>query len=77
MTNKSALNGIVRQFELWGETGLIRSPVINWRPNKFLKIILMIQSHERNIKPFREAFLGWICPIKVTSQRFSVPGKSI
>jgi hypothetical protein len=34
---------------------LIQSAVINWRPGKFLKKILMIQSHERNIKPFRAA----------------------
>ncbi len=55
--------GIVRPFEL-GETRLIRSTVTKCRPSKFL----MIQSHERNIKPFRAAsgFLGWLCPIKVT-----------
>jgi hypothetical protein len=68
--------GFVRPFELGGETRLIRSTVINWRPGKFVKF-LMIQSHERNIKSFSaaEEFLGWRCPIKVTYRRFSVPGK--
>jgi hypothetical protein len=57
MTNKTALNG--RPFELGGETRLVRSPVINWRPGKFFFITLMIQSHQRNIhKTIVHAVLG-------------------
>jgi hypothetical protein len=33
----------------------IRSTAINWRPGKFSYKILMIQSHEGNIKPFSAA----------------------
>ncbi len=36
-------------------SSLIRSAEINWRPGKFFKKMLMIQSHERNIKSFRAA----------------------
>jgi hypothetical protein len=61
------LKGIDRPFKLRGKTRLIRSTVINW------------EAHEKNIKPFSVAFgfLGWLCPIKVTYWRYSVPGKSI
>jgi hypothetical protein len=40
---------------MWVVSSLIRSAVINWRPGKFFKKILTIQSHERNVKPFRAA----------------------
>jgi hypothetical protein len=49
------LKGIVQPFELLGETRLIRSAVKYWKPGKFLKQNLMIQSHERSIKPFSAA----------------------
>jgi hypothetical protein len=41
---------------LGGESRLIRYAVINCRLGKFFLQILMIQSHERNIKPFRAAY---------------------
>ncbi len=50
----SLLNN-VQPFELKGVTRLIRSAVKNWRSGNFLKSFLMIQSHERNIKPFTAA----------------------
>jgi hypothetical protein len=47
------IKSIVRPFKLGGqEYRLIRSAVINWRPGNFFKTILLIQSHERNIKPY-------------------------
>jgi hypothetical protein len=49
------LKGIIQLFELGGETRLIRSAVKYWKPGKFVKNFLMIQSHERSIKPFSEA----------------------
>ncbi len=33
--------GIVRPFELGGETRLIRSTAVNWRPCKFFKILFL------------------------------------
>jgi hypothetical protein len=42
------IKGIVRPFELGGETRFIRSTVINWWPGKFCSKILMKQSQERN-----------------------------
>jgi hypothetical protein len=50
-----ALEGIVQPFELGGEPMLILFAVINWRPGKFLKQILMKQSHERSLKSFSTA----------------------
>jgi hypothetical protein len=50
-----AVKGIVQPFELKGVTRLIRSAVKNWRSGNFLKSFLMIQSHERSIKPFTAA----------------------
>jgi hypothetical protein len=47
--------GIVQPFGRGVKSILIRSLLLNWRPGKFLKIFLMIQSHERNIKPFSAA----------------------
>ncbi len=37
-TYKFYIKGIVQPFELWGETGLIRSAVKYWNPGKFKKI---------------------------------------
>jgi hypothetical protein len=53
-----ALKGIVQPFELGGKTRLIQSAVINWRPDKFLKQILMIQFHERSLKVY-SSHLNW------------------
>jgi hypothetical protein len=49
------LNGIFQPFELGGETMLIPPAVINWRPGKFFFKFLIIQPHERSIKPFSAA----------------------
>jgi hypothetical protein len=70
------LKVIVRPFGLGDKTMLIQS---TGGPASFFKYILMIKSHKRNIKSFSAAkgFLRWLCPIKVTYRRFSVPGKSI
>jgi hypothetical protein len=46
---------IVQPFELGGKTRLIRSAVKYWKAGKFLKKILMIQSHERSVQPFSAA----------------------
>jgi hypothetical protein len=46
---------IVHPFELGGETTLIRSAVKYKRPGKFKNNFLMIQPHERSIKPFSAA----------------------
>jgi hypothetical protein len=51
----AVLKGIVQPFERGGETRLIRSAVKYWKAGKFLKRNLMIQSHERRIKPFSAA----------------------
>jgi hypothetical protein len=53
--DKIKLKGIFQPFELGGETRLIRPAVINCRPGRFFKNCLMIQSHERSIKPFSAA----------------------
>jgi hypothetical protein len=49
------VKGTVQPFKLKGLTRLIRSAVKNWRSGNFLKSFLMIQSHERSIKPFTAA----------------------
>jgi hypothetical protein len=49
------LKGTVQPFEPKGVTRLIRSAVKNWRSGNFLNSFLMIQSHERSIKPFTAA----------------------
>jgi hypothetical protein len=41
----------IRVFEFGGVTKFIPSGIINWRPGK-LKKKLMIKSHERSIKSF-------------------------
>ncbi len=46
---------IFQPFEVGSEIWLVRSAVINWRPGKFLKKFLMIQSHEGGIKPLSAA----------------------
>ncbi len=43
---------------LWAGS-IIRSNIINWRQSKFCLTILMIQSHERNRKPFSAAKDFW------------------
>jgi hypothetical protein len=45
----------VQPFELGGETRLILSAVKYLKPGKCLKRFLMIQSHERSIKPISAA----------------------
>ncbi len=45
-----AVKGIFQPFELGGETIVIRSAVKHYVPGKFLKVFLMIHSHERSIK---------------------------
>jgi hypothetical protein len=50
-----SFKGIVYPFEVGGVTRLIRSAVKNWRSGKFFKKFLMIQSHERSLKPFSVA----------------------
>jgi hypothetical protein len=47
--------GIVQPFELKGVSRFIQTGVKNWRSGNFLKSFLMIQSHERSIKPFTAA----------------------
>ena len=54
-TNKNPIKGTVQPFKLKGVTRLIRSAVKKWRSGNFLKSFLMIQSHERSIKPFTAA----------------------
>jgi hypothetical protein len=56
-TIKSLFKGIVRPFELGGETRLIRSAVKYWKHGTFKKKI-MIQPHERSIKPFSVQMTG-------------------
>jgi hypothetical protein len=55
ITYVTVLKGVVQPFELVGVARLIRSAVKNWRSSKFFKKILMIQSHERSVKPFSAA----------------------
>jgi hypothetical protein len=47
--------GIVQPFELGGGTILILSAVKYWKSGKLKKLFLMIQSHERSIKPISAA----------------------
>jgi hypothetical protein len=70
------IKGIVRAFEFVGRTRLIRPAIINWRPGKFF-LMLMIQSHEKSIKPFTAGLSGWPFTMKVNYRRFTIPGKSI
>jgi hypothetical protein len=72
LQSDNVLKGIVQPFELKGVNRLIRSAVKNWRSGNFFQSFLMIQSHERSIKPLTAAlgFLGLLCPIKWTYQRF-------
>jgi hypothetical protein len=53
-TYRHFLKGIVRPFEFGGVPSFIRSGIINWRPGRFFKI-LMIKSHERSVKSFTAA----------------------
>jgi hypothetical protein len=73
------LKGIVQPFGRGVESILIRSLLLNWRPGKFKNFFLMIQSHERNIKPFSAAkgFLRWLFHTKVTFRDFSYLRKVI
>jgi hypothetical protein len=50
-------NGLTlfQPFELGAETSLIRSAVKFFKAGHFQKIFLMIQSHERTLKPISAA----------------------
>ncbi len=50
-----AFKGIFQPFELGAETSLIRSAVKFCKAGHFQKKILMIQSHERSLKPISAA----------------------
>jgi hypothetical protein len=49
------VKGIFQPFELGVETSLIRSAVNFFKAGHFQKIFLMIQSHERSLKPISAA----------------------
>jgi hypothetical protein len=51
----SAVKGLFQPFELGAETSLIRSAVKFFKAGHFKKKILMIQSHERSLKPISAA----------------------
>ncbi len=53
--HETILKGIVQPFELGGVTSLIRSAVKFFKAGHFQKKILMIQSHERSLKPISAA----------------------
>jgi len=51
----NTFKGIFQPFELGAETSLIRSAVKFFKAGHFQKKILMIQSHERSLKPISAA----------------------
>jgi hypothetical protein len=53
--NNFLLKGIFQPFELGAETSLIRSAVKFFKAGHLKKIFLMIQSHERSLKPISAA----------------------
>jgi hypothetical protein len=55
ITYVPVFKGVVQPFELGGVARHIRSAVKNWRSGKFVNFFLMIQSHERSLKPFSTA----------------------
>jgi hypothetical protein len=66
---------IVRPFEFAGMTRLIRSCIINWRPDKFFLNFNYKVSREEHLNIYSSLrFLGWPCPIKVSYQRWSLVG---
>ncbi len=69
----NSLKGIVRPFELAGETRLIRSTVINWRPGKFFLKFKISREKHKTIKDFWDGFVQ----SKWLTGACHSPGKSI
>jgi hypothetical protein len=53
--DKRGFKGIFQPFELGAETSLIRSAVKFFKAGHLNKFFLMIQSHERSLKPISAA----------------------
>jgi hypothetical protein len=49
------LKGIVQRILRGVEIGIKKSVLVNWRPGRFLKKILMGHHHKRSKKPFSAA----------------------